>query len=132
MTQDKARSNLAVLVVEDEPFLRLDAVDMVEEAGFRAYEAANAREAIAQLEAHPEIAILFTDIDMPGPMDGLHLAHYVHDRWPRVRIVVTSGHHMLRSRDLPDEGCFFAKPYPHAQVALTFQSLCMAAATARN
>lgn len=124
MTKVQTRSDIAVLVVEDDPILRLDAVDMVEEAGFRAYEAANSREAIEQLEAHPEIAILFTDVDMPGHMNGLHLAYYVHDRWPPVRIVVTSGHHRLQDCDLPDDGRFFAKPYPHAQVTRTLQTLC--------
>lgn len=127
MTQVRATRDIAVLVVEDEPFLRLDALDMVEEAGFRAYEAADAGEAIAMLEAHPEIAILFTDVDMPGRMDGLRLAHYVHDRWPPVRIVVTSGRHLIGARDLPDEGQFFAKPYPHAAVTQTLQSLCPSA-----
>ncbi len=124
MRQDQTHHNIAVLVVEDDPFLRLDAVDMVEEAGFLAYEAANAQEAIVQLETHPEIGILFTDVDMPGHMNGLRLAYYVHDRWPPVRIVVTSGHHLLQNRDLPDHGKFFAKPYPHDQVTRTLQSFC--------
>ena len=123
MTQDPANRDIAVLVVEDEPFLRFDAVDMVQEAGFLAYEAANASQAISQLEAHPEIGILFTDVDMPGSMDGLRLAYYVHERWPPVRIVVTSGHHLLQNRDLPDDGRFFSKPYPHDEVTRTLKDL---------
>ena len=121
MTQVHSPRDIAVLVVEDEPFLRFDAIDMVREAGFIAYEAANARQAIEILEAHPDIGILFTDVDMPGSMDGLRLAHYVHKRWPPVRIVVTSGHHLLQNRDLPDDGHFFAKPYPHDQVTRTLK-----------
>ena len=123
MRQAHLHRDIAVLVVEDEAFLRFDAVDIVQEAGFLAYEAANASEAIAKLEAHPDIGILFTDVDMPGSMNGLHLAHYVHERWPPVRIVVTSGHHLLQSRDLPDDGRFFAKPYPHDQVTRTLKDL---------
>ena len=122
MTQASNPSKIAVLVVEDEPFIRLDAVDMVEEAGFRVYEAADAAEAIRQIEAHPEIEVLFTDVDMPGLMDGLHLARYVHDRWPPMKIVVTSGHHRLAEADLPGEGVFFSKPYLHAKVCAALKN----------
>lgn len=100
-----------VLVVEDEPLLRLDAMDMIDEAGFEAVEAIDADHAMAILERDPDIRVLFTDVDMPGSMDGLCLAHLVHRRWPHVVILVTSGHLKGDGRTLPESGQFFAKPY---------------------
>jgi CheY-like chemotaxis protein len=80
-----------VLVVEDEMVLRLRAVDIVEDAGFTAVEAVNADEALAILESRSDISMLFSDIQMPGSMDGLKLAHAVHDRWPSIKIILVSG-----------------------------------------
>jgi two-component system, response regulator PdtaR len=71
------------LIVEGDPLLRMLAVEVVEEAGFVVLEAGNADEAVALLESHPDISLLFTDIDMPGSMDGLKLAHAVRDRGRR-------------------------------------------------
>lgn len=110
------RSSIAVLVVEDEPLLLWDAVDLIEEAGFRAYAASNAAAAIKLLEKHDDIGVLFTDIDMPGSMDGLKLAHAVRERWPPVSIIVASGHMKARPEDLPENGMFFSKPYPPASI----------------
>ena len=101
----------AVLIVEDEPLVRFCAAQTVEEAGFAVIEAANADEAIAILESRRDIRVVFTDIHMPGSMDGLKLAHAVRDRWPPIKIIVTSGRHAVEPHDLPDGGCFFAKPY---------------------
>src|SRR3954447_25430335 len=80
-----------VLVVEDEMILRMRAVDIVEDAGFCPVEAVNADEAISILESRSDISLLFSDIQMPGTMDGLKLAHAVHDRWPAIKIVLVSG-----------------------------------------
>jgi CheY-like chemotaxis protein len=102
---------LVVLVVEDEPLLRELAVEVVEEAGFAALEAGNAGEALVLLESRPEIALLFTDINMPGAMDGLKLAHAVRDRWPAIGILVVTGQVRLRRSDLPPDSCFLPKPY---------------------
>ena len=82
-----------VLIVEDEFLLRMDAADMVAAAGFEVVEAANADEAIEILEARRDITVVFTDIQMPGSMDGLKLARAVRGRWPPIKIVATSGHH---------------------------------------
>jgi two-component system, response regulator PdtaR len=117
MEQAYAKGLIGVLIVEDETLIRMGAVNMVEAAGFKAYEAANADEAIALLEKRPDIRILFTDIDMPGSMDGCKLAHYVRGRWAPVKIIVTSGHFKVRQEDLPRDSTFFAKPYPAAQIA---------------
>src|SRR6185295_18919869 len=80
-----------VLIVEDEMMLRMRAVDIVEDAGFTPIEAVNADEALAILESRSDIVLLFTDIQMPGSMDGLKLAQAVHDRWPSIKIILVSG-----------------------------------------
>jgi CheY-like chemotaxis protein len=77
--------------VEDEMLLRMRTVDMVEDAGFTSIEAVDADEAVAILESRSDIALLFTDIQMPGSMDGLKLAHAVHERWPPIKIILVSG-----------------------------------------
>lgn len=117
MMDNLARRRFAVLVVEDDPLLLMDAVDLVEDAGFTAYIARTADEAIGQMEDHDDIRVLFTDVDMPGTMDGLKLARAVRDRWPPVTIIVTSGLCDLDLSALPDRGQFFSKPYPPKSVA---------------
>lgn len=107
----------AVLVVEDLPLLRMAAVELVVEQGFIALEACNADEAVAVLERRPDIRVMFTDVDMPGSMDGLTLAACVRDRWPPIRIIVTSGHARPAAADLPAGSRFFAKPYGRNAVA---------------
>jgi CheY-like chemotaxis protein len=105
-----------VLVVEDEMFIRLDAVDIIESAGFCVLQAANADEAIKLLETRLDISVVFTDIDMPGSMDGLKLAAAIRGRWPPIKIIATSGRFNIRDEDLPAGGRFFPKPYFAAQV----------------
>jgi CheY-like chemotaxis protein len=85
-----------VLIVEDEALVRMTAVDMIEEAGFEILEAANGDEAILLLEAWRDITVLFTDIEMPGSMDGLRLAQAVRARWPPIKIITTSGRCVVR------------------------------------
>ena len=114
---------IAVLVVEDEPITRMDVVDQLEEGGFKVFEAPNADRAIKILEANPDIRVLFTDIDMPGSMDGLKLAAAVHDRWPPIRIVVASGLRKINMDALPDNSRFFSKPYNMNEVAATMRSM---------
>jgi CheY-like chemotaxis protein len=94
-TTDRARP--VVVVVEDEPLVRMHAAAMIESAGFDTVEAGNADEAIAILEARKDIRIVFTDVEMPGSMDGLRLARAIRDRWPPVELVLTSGRHPLAS-----------------------------------
>ena len=77
-------TQIAVLVVEDEPLIRLAIIDELEAGGFTIYEARNAAEAVVILESNPAIHLMFSDIDMPGDMDGLKLAVLVRDRWPRL------------------------------------------------
>lgn len=112
MNNPAASSRYAVLVVEDDLLLLVDAMDLAEDAGLKAYGARNADEAILLLERHPEIRILFTDVHMSGSMDGLKLAHAVRKRWPPVAIMVTSGVAKVSKEDMPEHGVFFSKPYP--------------------
>lgn len=104
-------SRTVVLVVEDEPLVSMSLVDDLEAAGYAVLEALNAAEAIQTLEARADIALIITDIDMPGSMDGLMLAAAVSRRWPPVRIVVVSGHRNVEITDIPDGSVFFSKPY---------------------
>ena len=100
-----------VLVVEDEALIRDLISEELVESGFDVLQVGDANQAIAVLEARQDIHLVFTDIDMPGSMDGLKLAAFVRDRWPPIRIIVTSGKRMVEVTDLPDGSMFFAKPY---------------------
>ena len=106
-----------VLVVEDEPFILSDAVMMIRGAGFEAIEANSADEAIDILNARSDIRVVFTDIEMPGSMDGLKLARAVREKWPPVELIVTSGKWDLTDADLPSRGRFIGKPYTAQQVS---------------
>jgi two-component sensor histidine kinase len=86
------------------------AVDIVEDAGFHPVEAINADEALSILESRSDISLLFTDIQMPGSMDGLKLAHAVHDRWPAIKIILVSGQVSPSEAEKPAESRFFGKP----------------------
>jgi two-component sensor histidine kinase/CheY-like chemotaxis protein len=99
-----------VLVVEDEMMLRMRAVDIVEDAGFTPVEAVNADDALVILESRSDIDLLFTDIQMPGSMDGLKLAHAVHERWPSIKIILVSGQVTPNEADKPVNSRFFGKP----------------------
>jgi two-component sensor histidine kinase len=113
----------SVLVVEDEMMLRMRAVDIVEDAGFTAIEAVNADDALAILESRPDIELLFTDIQMPGSMDGLRLAHDVHDRWPLIKIILVSGQLKLTESDKPADSRFFGKPLDVKQMIEEMQDM---------
>lgn len=111
MAQSFDPSRYAVLVVEDDPFILAEAVDLAIEAGFKAYEARNADMAIRMLERYSEIRIVFTDVEMPGSLDGLKLAAAVRKRWPSVQFIVVSGRVTVTAEEMPEHGVFFSKPY---------------------
>jgi len=100
-----------VLIVEDELLTRMNAAGALSDIGMRTFEAGDAREALQMLDDHPNVDVLFTDINMPGAMDGLALAKKVHDDWPDMELIVTSGAMKVADADLPDNGTFLAKPY---------------------
>lgn len=112
-----------VLVVEDESILRMSAVEMVEEAGFEAIAASDADEAIHILESRNDIRAVFTDVHMPGSMDGIRLAKVIRNRWPPVALIVTSGQTNVPESDLPTGGRFLRKPYAPVQIESALRQL---------
>lgn len=121
MTEPDSRP--VVLVVEDEMVLRMRAVDIVEDAGFVPIEAVSADEAIRILETRDDVSVLFTDIQMPGSMDGLKLAHGVHARWPHIRIILVSGQIAVTDADKPTDSKFFPKPLEVQQMVMELQDM---------
>jgi two-component system, response regulator PdtaR len=117
------RPSVAVLIVEDEPLIRMGTVYLIKDAGFEVYEAGSADAAIALLELHKEIRLIVTDVDMPGSMDGLKLAHYVRGRWPPVKIILTSGHVKVTEETLPSGALFIPKPYDPAEITHKIREL---------
>lgn len=108
-----------ILFVEDEWLLRLSAIEMIEEAGFEAIEAVDADQAISILESRSDIGVVFTDIQMPGSMDGLKLAAAVRSRWPRIKIIATSGRCFIVEDDLP----LLPKPYTSENISILLHEL---------
>ena len=114
--ENSKKFRVAVLIVEDESLIRMGIVSSLEDAGFLIYEAANADKAIRMFEEHAEIGLVFTDINMPGSMDGLKLAHYARGHWPPVKIIVTSGKLKVHGKELPAGAIFVGKPYHYEHV----------------
>ena len=112
-----------VLAVEDEPLILMLAIDMIRDAGFEALWASNADEAIRILESRGDIRIVFTDINMPGSMDGIKLAQAVRGRWPPIKIIVTSGFSGADLKLLPEGSQFIPKPYDAGQISDALHSL---------
>ena len=121
--QPNARKRPVVLIVEDEYLVRTGTRDAVETAGFDVLEAGDADEAIAILTARNDVSLIFTDVHMPGSMDGLKLVHFVRDRWPPVKIVATSGRVRITDSDLPEGGRFLPKPYSAGEITATLHEL---------
>jgi len=108
---------MKVLVVEDEALIRFELVDILEDAGLTVLEAGNADEAITVLEAHTDIRLVLTDIQMPGNLDGVRLAHFIHGRWPPISLLIMSGNVKVAIEDLPERSVFLPKPF-HPPVLL--------------
>jgi two-component sensor histidine kinase/CheY-like chemotaxis protein len=123
MSIEQPTTKPMVLVVEDEMLLRMRAVDIVEDAGFTPLEAVNADDALALLESRSDIELLFTDIQMPGSMNGLKLAHAVHERWPAIKIILVSGQVTPSESDRPIDSRFFGKPLEVKQMIAELQDM---------
>lgn len=111
-----------VLVVEDDMLVRMHGVDILQDAGFIVLEAETAEDAITLLQGQDDVHLLFSDIDMPGSMNGLELAQLVRDRWPKVRLLLTSGHHDIQEMALPEHGRFVRKPWTRERLIATIQA----------
>jgi CheY-like chemotaxis protein len=116
-----------VLIVEDDFWVRMNAAELIGDAGFEVVQAGNADQAITILEARPDIHVVFTDIQMPGSMDGLKLASFVRGRWPPIKIVATSGFVNVGKDDLPEGSRFIPKPYRSEYIVATLRELTIAA-----
>jgi len=112
-----------ILIVEDEFLIRMATAEAIRDAGFQVVEAPDADSAIVILESRSDIQVVFTDIHMPGSMDGAKLAHAIRDRWPPVHIIATSGRYAIREDDLPSGSLFFPKPYNPDIVAQSLRAL---------
>jgi len=111
MDSDGRNNKAAILVVEDETLVRLWVADFLEEEGFSVIEAEQAESALILLETRPDVKLLFTDVQMPGSLNGMELARRVHARWPHIRLVITSGRERPSRAEIPDDGRYVAKPY---------------------
>jgi len=114
---------IVILIVEDEPLLRLAALDLVEMAGFEAIAAADATEAVEILESRDDIRVVMTDVDMPRGVDGMRLAAIIRDRWPPIKVIIVSGHVDDPGDKIPAETMFFSKPYREEQIIETIQAM---------
>jgi CheY-like chemotaxis protein len=121
-----------VLVVEDDAIVRMGAVDLVTSAGFEALEASDADKAIAILEARPDIQLVFTDIEMPGSMDGIKLAHFIRNRWPSVKLILASGRTIVEESHLPLGARFFPKPYHDSSIIEAMTAMLASVAGSSN
>lgn len=101
----------SILVVDDEPLIRMNLADFFEDEGYQVHEADSADTAIEILNNSPTIRIVLTDVQMPGSMDGVKLAHYIRKRFPPTLLVVASGAVKIKAGDLPEHTMFVAKPF---------------------
>lgn len=106
-----------ILLVEDDALLRMNAAEILEDAGFAVVEAADADAALKIIGEHEKIGILFTDVHMPGSMNGFRLAQVVHERWPGVALILTSGEMRPQKAEIPHAGIFIPKPYTGRELA---------------
>lgn len=113
----------AVLVVDDEPIIRMYATVLVEDAGYVALEAGTAEEALAILNERDDIRVLFTDVEIPGSLNGIELVEVVRGTWPPIALIVTSGHVQIDPQKLPDRARFFRKPYTESEIVKALKAL---------
>jgi DNA-binding NtrC family response regulator len=119
---------VGVIVVEDEPLIRMVAESVLCDCGFQVFAATDAYQALRILESEAiHIRVLFTDVNMPGPMDGVTLAHYVHRHWPWISGLITSGRGSSANTDMPEGSHFIAKPYDLDKVAHQIRDMAKAA-----
>jgi CheY-like chemotaxis protein len=128
MKRRSALESPVVLLVEDEPLVRELGIDLLQEAGFRVLEARTADEAFELLKNRPDVHVIFTDVDMPGSLNGFEFARLVHQGWPDIPILVTSGKMQPGPGDLPDNATFMGKPFRPEAIARRLKELVREAA----
>jgi two-component system, response regulator PdtaR len=123
MDRNALNGKAGILVVEDEALIRLWVADILEENGFSVLEAKDANAALKVLESRPDVKLLFTDVQMPGSLNGMELAREVHARWPHILLVITSGRERPTRAEIPDDGRFVAKPYSGEELLVQVNDL---------
>ena len=116
-------SRAVVLIVEDEPLVRMMVIELFQDEGFEVLEAANADQALGIFGERDDVALLFTDVEMPGSIDGYALARWVHANRPAVKTMIVSGRALPRAGDVPDGAAFVGKPYDHEDVMRRVQTM---------
>ena len=114
---------MKVLVAEDEPLIRLGMTLVIEEAGYQVVEVGNTDDALRAIESEGDVGLLLTDVDMPGSMDGIRLAHTVRHRWPTIQLIVVSGKVGVKPGELPEGARFLSKPYQGPKLLETVKVL---------
>jgi DNA-binding response OmpR family regulator len=123
MDRNALDTKAGILVVEDEALIRLWVADILEENGFSVLEAKDADAALKLLESRRDVKLLFTDVQMPGTLNGMELAREVHARWPHILLVITSGRERPTRAEIPDDGRFVAKPYSGEELLVQVNDL---------
>ena len=123
MTLQPTPGRSVVLIVEDEPLVRMMVIELFEDEGFEVLEAANADEALGIFGERDDVALLFTDVEMPGSIDGYALARWVYVNRPAVKTMIVSGRALPRAGDVPDGAAFVGKPYDHDDVMRRVQTM---------
>jgi two-component system, response regulator PdtaR len=121
MTRD---TPFEVLIVEDEPMVRMMAADTISASGMVAREAGDAIEALQVLNDHAGVGLLFTDVNLPGEMCGIALSHRVHGECANMEFIITSGGHTVKASELRNSGSFLPKPYSAEQLMELVQKKC--------
>jgi CheY-like chemotaxis protein len=115
---------MVILVVEDEPLVRIFVADFMSEVGFKVLETVDADEAMTILKARPDVLAIISDVEMPrGSMSGFALARAVRERWPGIGIVITSGRERPGPDELPEDVVLLAKPYLPETVIQVIQQI---------
>lgn len=123
MGQSKPIDMNTILIVEDEAIIRFELIDLFEEEGYHVFDAENADQAITIMERHSSIRIVLTDIDMPGSMDGLKLAHFIRNRYPPTLLLIASGRVSVPEKHLPDHSVFLSKPFDPTRLLRTIDRM---------
>jgi CheY-like chemotaxis protein len=105
-----------VLIVEDEPIVRMYEAEIAEGAGFITLQASNADDALEKLSRPEAVQILLTDVNMPGGVDGLTLASMVRERWPQIKVVVVSAYVDSAKPEFPSGIAYLHKPFTHEEL----------------
>ncbi|GGG13545.1 hypothetical protein GCM10010924_48350 [Rhizobium wenxiniae] len=127
MQQNTHEKPIVVLIVEDDALIRMDVADYISRPDITTLEAANADEALQILSERSDVDVIFTDVNMPGSMDGLQLAERVRELQSEIGIIIASGMVRVARSTLPSNAVFYEKPYDLEEVSASIRKLAHAA-----